>query len=126
KTHPKLKDWIQEKLMNKTQAYCTYYKCNIQCKLNDLLSYAETKKHKSNCGSHMQTNKLPFKSSSFKTQEQEATLALYISQHSAIALIDHFSILCKNKFNDGEADIHSQSSRQHHRNEARLIQSRLS
>ncbi|KYN09966.1 hypothetical protein ALC57_17904 [Trachymyrmex cornetzi] len=105
KTHPKLKDWIREELTNKTQAYCVYCKCNIQSKLSDLLSHAETKKHKSSCGPYRQIHKLPFKPSSFKTQEQESALALYISQHSAIAPIDHLSTLCKNKFNDSQTCI---------------------
>ncbi|XP_018403056.1 PREDICTED: uncharacterized protein LOC108779980, partial [Cyphomyrmex costatus] len=105
KIHSKLKDWIREELTNKTQAYCTYCKCNIQCKLSDLLSHAETKKHKTNCESHIQINKLPFKPSSFKTQQQEAALALYVSQHSAIAPIDHLTALCKNKFNNSESCV---------------------
>lgn len=42
----------------------------------------------------------PYLTQKPKTQEQEAALALYISQHSVIAPVDHLRSLCKNKFDD--------------------------
>lgn len=100
KSNPKLRDWVREDVMDKTKAYCKYCKCNIQCKLSDLILHANTKKHKGASKSHLLECKIPFKSFATKTQEQEAALALYISQHSAMAPIDHLSALCKNKFDD--------------------------
>lgn len=100
KSNPKLKDWIREDITDKTKAYCKYCKCTVQCKLSDLILHANTKKHKAAIGSQLLECKIPFKPLFTKTQEQEAALALYISQHSAIALVDHLSSLCKNKFDD--------------------------
>lgn len=87
-------------MTDKTKAYCKYCKCNIQCKLSDLILHANTKKHKAANKSQLLECKIPFKPISTKTQEQEAAIALYISKHSAIAPIDHLSSLCKNKFDD--------------------------
>lgn len=87
-------------MTDKTKAYCKYCKCNIQCKLSDLILHANTKKHKAANKSQLLECKIPFKPISTKTQEQEAAIALYVSKHSAIAPIDHLSSLCKNKFDD--------------------------
>ncbi|XP_017485766.1 PREDICTED: uncharacterized protein LOC108374302 [Rhagoletis zephyria] len=51
-------------------------------------------------GNIVNQTKLPFKPASLKAAEQEASLALYVAQHSSIAPVDHLSEMCKKKFSD--------------------------
>lgn len=91
------KNWIRKDNSDDTKAYCSYCKSSITAKLYDLRTHAATKKHLSRVNSFNQTNKIKFNPTSRKTAEQEASLCLFVAEHTAIGTVDHLAKLCINK-----------------------------
>lgn len=87
--HPKLKEWIKE-YKDPEKAYCNYCKCDITAKF----------------GSTIKNKPIPFKPVSYKIQQQEATLCMYIAVHSSIAAVDHLADLCKDRFDSHSVRLH--------------------
>ncbi|XP_046805584.1 uncharacterized protein LOC124419612 [Lucilia cuprina] len=104
-SNEKFKDWIKES-EDSGKAFCIYCKCDILAKFSCLEKHAETKKHESAIGYITKNKPIPFKPVSFKLQQQEAALCMYIAVHSSIKPVDHLGELCKAKFDCASIKLH--------------------
>ncbi|KAL7742914.1 hypothetical protein ACLKA6_002064 [Drosophila palustris] len=107
---PNLKNWICRDPRDPDKAYCKYCKCSLNAKIDQLRAHGTTKKHIQNAAPYAQVNKITFKTDSTPaTRRQEAALAMFCAQHTAINPVGHMSELCSLHF--GAKDIKLQRTK---------------
>lgn len=103
-SHEKLKSWVVQDEKDDSKGFCKYCRCSLSGKLYDLLSHAETKKHKSASSLRSACWKklefVPNVNIVDNVKMQEVALSLFICQHTSNNSIDHLSDVCKNNFDD--------------------------
>ncbi|KAE9524063.1 hypothetical protein AGLY_015544 [Aphis glycines] len=101
-------DWLQEVKDDPTKAYCKVCCCTIRARKADLVTHSDCNKHKSTLGATCIkcTGSFQFKSNNFKMQHAQASMALFVSAHSAIIAIDHLSELCNTNFTGDNIKMH--------------------
>lgn len=105
-SEPDFQGWLKEVSNDNTKAFCSYCRCEINAKKNDLINHIKRKKHlKAAEPFSSRQQKLTFqakpKFDELKSSS-EASLTLYIAAHSSILPVDHLGALCKKEF---KADI---------------------
>ncbi|XP_049308659.1 uncharacterized protein LOC125777616 [Bactrocera dorsalis] len=101
------KAWIRRDDTDQQRVYCNYCKSTITAKLSDLRAHAATKKHTSAMSGFTQANKLNFAraSENYNVQIKEASLCLFIAQHTAMTQIDHLGSLCKKWYDEANINL---------------------
>ncbi|XP_025206232.1 uncharacterized protein LOC112602391 [Melanaphis sacchari] len=101
-------DWLQEVKDDPTKAYCKVCCCTIRARKADLVTHSDCNKHKSALGATCikRTGSFQFKPNNFKMQHAQASMALFVSAHSAIIAIDHLSELCNTNFTGDNIKMH--------------------
>lgn len=94
--------WLKEVSTDKTKAYCSYCRCELNAKKNDLLNHITRKKHiKAAEPFSSRQQKLVFQPKpKFDDMQSsnEAYLSLFIAAHTSILPVDHLGVLCKKEF----------------------------
>ncbi|KAL0859773.1 hypothetical protein ABMA27_010129 [Loxostege sticticalis] len=101
--------WLKEVSDDKTKAYCSYCRCELNAKKNDLLNHISRQKHiKAAKPFSSRQQKLEFQPKPKYNETQssnEASLSLFIAAHTSILPVDHLGILCKKEFKN-EIKLH--------------------
>lgn len=94
--------WLKEVSNDKTKAFCSYCRCELNAKKNDLLNHITRKKHiKAAEPFSSRQNKLEFQPKpkyDDAKSSAEGSLSLFIAAHASIQPVDHLGVLCEKEF----------------------------
>ncbi|XP_022183191.1 uncharacterized protein LOC111042802 [Myzus persicae] len=108
KTDKLFMDWLQEMKDDPEKAYCKVCCCSIRARKADLVNHSACNKHKSALSATCirRTGSFQFKPNNLQMQHTQASMALFVSAHSAIMAIDHLGELCNTNFTGDNIKMH--------------------